>query len=58
MDLDVWAGVIPLRLKPEAPLTADDLKEGIAVPGYASSYQRGQTPLPDPDGEPHPAVER
>jgi uncharacterized protein len=29
---DTWAGVIPLRLRPDAPLPAPDLRPGIAVP--------------------------
>ena len=29
---DTWAGVIPLRLRPDAPLSAPDLRPGIPVP--------------------------
>jgi uncharacterized protein len=36
--LPVWAGVLPLRLKPEAPI-ADDGVTGD-VPGYLRSYSR------------------
>ncbi|HEX8174930.1 MAG TPA: pyridoxamine 5'-phosphate oxidase family protein [Pyrinomonadaceae bacterium] len=40
-ELDVWAGVIPLRLVAGAPVDDAKLKDGIAVPQYASSYKRG-----------------
>jgi nitroimidazol reductase NimA-like FMN-containing flavoprotein (pyridoxamine 5'-phosphate oxidase superfamily) len=40
-ELDVWAGVIPLRLAVGVPVNDTKLKEGIAVPGYASTYKRG-----------------
>lgn len=39
MDLDVWAGVIPLTLTPGLPLAADDLKEGVATPDYVSGFE-------------------
>jgi nitroimidazol reductase NimA-like FMN-containing flavoprotein (pyridoxamine 5'-phosphate oxidase superfamily) len=39
-ELDVWAGVIPLRLTAGPPVDDAKLKEGIAVPGYASTYKR------------------
>ncbi|MEA2175981.1 MAG: uncharacterized protein QOD00_3573 [Blastocatellia bacterium] len=39
-ELDVWAGVIPLRLTAGAPVDDAKLKEGIAVPDYASTYKR------------------
>jgi hypothetical protein len=40
-ELDVWAGVIPLRLTAGVPVNDTQLKEGIAVPHYASTYSRG-----------------
>jgi nitroimidazol reductase NimA-like FMN-containing flavoprotein (pyridoxamine 5'-phosphate oxidase superfamily) len=40
-ELDVWAGVIPLRLAAGVPVNDTKLKEGIAVPGYALTYKRG-----------------
>jgi nitroimidazol reductase NimA-like FMN-containing flavoprotein (pyridoxamine 5'-phosphate oxidase superfamily) len=40
-ELDVWAGVIPLRLEAGVPVDDTQLKEGIAVPPYASTYNRG-----------------
>jgi hypothetical protein len=36
LDLDVWAGVIPLTLEPRAPVADNDLP----VPGYAERYVR------------------
>lgn len=43
-DLDVWAGVIPLRLMASAPVDDPLLAAGIAVPGYAVGYERGARP--------------
>ncbi len=40
-DLDVWAGVIPLRLTAGAPIDDAKLNEDIVVPRYASIYKRG-----------------
>jgi nitroimidazol reductase NimA-like FMN-containing flavoprotein (pyridoxamine 5'-phosphate oxidase superfamily) len=39
-ELDVWAGVIPLRLTAGVPVNDAKLNEGIAVPQYASNYKR------------------
>jgi nitroimidazol reductase NimA-like FMN-containing flavoprotein (pyridoxamine 5'-phosphate oxidase superfamily) len=39
-ELDVWAGVIPLRLEAGVPVADTKLKEGIAVPDYTSTYKR------------------
>jgi nitroimidazol reductase NimA-like FMN-containing flavoprotein (pyridoxamine 5'-phosphate oxidase superfamily) len=38
--LPIWAGVIPLRVVPSAPIDAPDLPEGLAPPGYATGYRR------------------
>jgi nitroimidazol reductase NimA-like FMN-containing flavoprotein (pyridoxamine 5'-phosphate oxidase superfamily) len=38
--LNVWAGVIPLRLTPGPPVDDAKLDEGITVPRYASVYKR------------------
>ena len=38
--LPIWAGVIPLRLTPQAAEPDERLDEGIATPQYANSYQR------------------
>lgn len=40
MDLPMWAGVIPLRMVADPPVEDEDLRAGVAVPGYASSYAR------------------
>jgi hypothetical protein len=40
-ELDVWAGVIPLRLTAGEPVGDGRLREGVAVPPYASVYRRG-----------------
>lgn len=32
--LDVWAGVVPMRLVRDEPVADPDLREGIGVPGY------------------------
>jgi uncharacterized protein len=38
---DTWAGVIPLRLRPDAPLPAPDLRPGIAVPPSVRARSAG-----------------
>jgi len=38
--MDVWAGVIPLRLVAGEPINDPRLPENIPVPGYASDYKR------------------
>lgn len=40
MDLDVWAGVLPMGLVAGSPVPAEDLKEGIDTPGYLENYRR------------------
>jgi uncharacterized protein len=40
MDLDVWAGVIPLSVSVGAPVKAPDLKPGVAVPRYVERYRQ------------------
>jgi nitroimidazol reductase NimA-like FMN-containing flavoprotein (pyridoxamine 5'-phosphate oxidase superfamily) len=37
-DLPVWAGIIPLRLSPGAPVDDSRLKAGVAVPEYVRLY--------------------
>jgi hypothetical protein len=39
-ELDVWAGVIPLRLQALPPEPAEGLREGIPVPRWARRYRR------------------
>lgn len=38
--LPIWAGLIPLELKPEAPVPDDRLVEGVVTPDYATHYTR------------------
>jgi nitroimidazol reductase NimA-like FMN-containing flavoprotein (pyridoxamine 5'-phosphate oxidase superfamily) len=38
--LPVWAGVLPLELKPKEPVADSRLMDGIAVPEYVLQYQR------------------
>jgi len=38
--MDVWAGVIPLRLVADEPVADDRLPEGIPIPSYAREYKR------------------
>lgn len=40
MNLDVWAGVIPLKIQAEKPIDDSLLKEGIEAPDYALNYER------------------
>lgn len=40
MDLDVWAGVLPLRLVAGEPETSPDLKPGIPTPDYVTRWRR------------------
>jgi uncharacterized protein len=40
MNLECWAGVIPLKIKAEKPIDDALLKDGIAVPDYAVNYER------------------
>jgi uncharacterized protein len=42
LDLDVWAGVVPLRLVAGAPETSPDARAGLAVPAAASRYRRSR----------------
>jgi uncharacterized protein len=44
LDLPIWAGVVPLGLGVGEPETAEQVPEGVAVPGYASGYQRPSAP--------------
>lgn len=38
MDLDIWAGIIPMALTAGPPITAPDLKEGVPVPPSVQNY--------------------
>lgn len=38
--LDIWAGVIPLKLKAEKPIADEKLNDNIQIPEYISDYRR------------------
>lgn len=40
MSLNVWAGVIPLKLKPQEPIDDELLKANTEVPDYVKNYRR------------------
>jgi hypothetical protein len=40
MGLPVWAGVLPLRLLPQLPLSDEEGVQGLPVPGYVQNYRR------------------
>jgi nitroimidazol reductase NimA-like FMN-containing flavoprotein (pyridoxamine 5'-phosphate oxidase superfamily) len=40
MALDIWAGVIPLRVQSDDPIPAPDLKDGVDVPPSVENYGR------------------
>jgi hypothetical protein len=40
LELPIWAGVLPLVLRPGTPEASPDLLEGIEVPGYVSRAAR------------------
>jgi hypothetical protein len=42
LELDVWAGVLPLSLVPGAPVPSDDLKAGLTPPEYLTRYRRNR----------------
>ncbi len=39
-DLNVWAGVIPLKIEAQKPIDDERLKKGIYAPEYALKYKR------------------
>ena len=39
-ELNIWAGVIPLRVEAGKPIGDANLREGISVPEYALNYSR------------------
>ena len=41
MNRDVWAGVLPLKLMPQAPQPDETGKTGVPIPAYMESYWRG-----------------
>jgi hypothetical protein len=40
LELNIWAGVIPLRITAGPPVDAPDLKAGVTPPGYVTEYRR------------------
>lgn len=40
MELEVWAGVLPLKLSPGEPIADEGGKQGIPVPEYLRNYVR------------------
>ncbi len=41
-ELDVWAGIVPLKLVGGVPQDCPSLKMGVATPEYAKHYSRGR----------------
>ncbi|HEX3437565.1 MAG TPA: pyridoxamine 5'-phosphate oxidase family protein [Pseudacidobacterium sp.] len=39
-SLAIWAGVLPLKLEPKAPVADERLVEGVAIPDYVAQYQK------------------
>jgi nitroimidazol reductase NimA-like FMN-containing flavoprotein (pyridoxamine 5'-phosphate oxidase superfamily) len=44
LDMDVWAGVVPLELVPSPPVAAPELDDEAAVPGYVSGWSPARRP--------------
>jgi hypothetical protein len=42
VDPTKWAGVLPLEVRALAPLSADDLAPGTAVPAHLATWRRGE----------------
>jgi nitroimidazol reductase NimA-like FMN-containing flavoprotein (pyridoxamine 5'-phosphate oxidase superfamily) len=40
MDLPVWAGEVPLRVRPLAPVADEQLSPDLPAPAYATGYSR------------------
>ena len=40
LNLNVWAGVVPLKIIAGEPINNDDLNEGILLPEYLKEYKR------------------
>ncbi|MBV9073254.1 MAG: pyridoxamine 5'-phosphate oxidase family protein [Acidobacteria bacterium] len=39
LDMDVWAGVVPLHTVAGQPVPSKDLKHGVPLPDYAKAYK-------------------
>lgn len=44
LELDIWAGHVPLTMTAAAPVPAADLPTGLVLPGYAATYRRPTVP--------------
>jgi nitroimidazol reductase NimA-like FMN-containing flavoprotein (pyridoxamine 5'-phosphate oxidase superfamily) len=42
LNLNVWAGVLPLKTVPGEPVTNGDLMDGILIPGYLNDYKKSR----------------
>ncbi|HEX6547735.1 MAG TPA: pyridoxamine 5'-phosphate oxidase family protein [Candidatus Dormibacteraeota bacterium] len=40
LELDAWAGVLPLRIVPGQPVDSPDLRPGLEPPAYVKEYRR------------------
>lgn len=40
LESDAWAGIVPFRVVPGEPIPAEDLKPGIPIPEYLTTYRR------------------
>ena len=38
--MNIWAGVLPLKLTPQEPIADERLQSGIAAPDYIANYRR------------------
>ncbi|MFQ5601486.1 MAG: pyridoxamine 5'-phosphate oxidase family protein [Candidatus Krumholzibacteriia bacterium] len=54
LKLDVWAGVVPLRLTPLEPEAHPELRSGIEAPAYVRRYRRSGPGLLRSTGKPQP----
>jgi hypothetical protein len=43
LDLDIWAGVLPMERRPGTPIPDEHLKPAIPVPEYVRDYPRDRT---------------
>jgi nitroimidazol reductase NimA-like FMN-containing flavoprotein (pyridoxamine 5'-phosphate oxidase superfamily) len=41
LALDVWAGILPLRTEPGAPIRDPLLRDGVETPSYVARWHRG-----------------
>jgi len=46
LDLEVWAGVLPLTQTPGVPLPSPDLRVGVDAPAYVRDYARSDGDRP------------